>query len=126
MERIYRSRALTMPVIRLVAVSLTAVRPNKARIATPGRVAIPPPTMKPAAAATAIERSGLSRIEFSICTISRLIPNLLRHVRAVDYPEHVRKLAEAITSKIWNPCVFVHPERISVRSQTIIDRIGTG
>jgi hypothetical protein len=84
MERVYRSRALTKPVMRLDAVSLTAVRPNKARIATPGRVAIPPPTMKPAAAATAVERSGLSRIEFSICTISRLIPNLLRYVRAVS------------------------------------------
>jgi hypothetical protein len=69
--------AVTMPVIKLVAVSLATLEPSKANIATAGRTAIPPPTMKPAAAAIATEGSGLSRIDFSICSKSRLRPNVL-------------------------------------------------
>jgi len=126
MERVYRSRALTMPVMRLAAVSLMAVRPNKARIATPGRVAIPPPTMKPSGSRNCrrTERPATNRV-FNLHYI-KIEPKPSKVRAGGGLPRTCSEAGGGDNFEDSEPLRFVHPERISVRRQTIIDRIGTG
>jgi hypothetical protein len=99
-----------MPVMKLAAVSLAVFRPNKASNATAGRVASPPPMMKPAAAAIAAEGSGLSRIDFSICSRSSLIPNRSRYVRVC-----FSQRCPPFSRRPWSDSL-IHPYRVRLRS----------